>query len=136
MSSRISMIAPMPKTSIKESASQLSQLIAEAGSIKKELVQNSTAPSMFRDSVMRQQMEHCEHIEPVQVFGPFIVKGTLTVLFGHAKIGKSIVMLQVALGIARGKATHALPNAASRVLYIDLENKDERSKADARLQLA
>ena len=103
----------------------ISQLIDQASSIKKELVQHSTAPSMFRDSVMRQQMEHCEHIEPVQVFGPLIVKGTLTVLFGHAKIGKSIVMLQVALGIARGKG-YGMPCqiAASRVLYIDLENKD------------
>ena len=103
----------------------ISQLIDQASSIKKELVQHSTAPSMFRDSVMRQQMEHCEHIEPVQVFFPFIVLGNLTVLFGLAKIGKSIVMLQVALGIARGKG-YGMPCqiAASRVLYIDLENKD------------
>ena len=103
----------------------LSQLIDEAGSIKKEVVERNKPASMFRDSVMRQQMQNCENIEPVQVFGPFIVKGTLTVLFGHAKIGKSIVMLQVALGIARGKGYGMRCQIeASPVLYIDLENKD------------
>ena len=100
------------------------QILHEASLIKKEVL-HPTSNTMFRDSVMREQMAHCEHINPIQVFGPFIIQGSLTVLFGHAKIGKSIIMLQIALSIARGKG-HGMPCNVdkAKVIYIDLENKD------------
>jgi hypothetical protein len=64
--------------------------------------------------------------DPVQVFGPLITQGSFTILFGAPKVGKSIVLFQIAASVASGKdygmECHLPPQP---VLYIDVENKDQ-----------
>lgn len=105
------------------------QLLEQLASLKKEptvqAAQTDDHQYMFRDIPMRDQMVDREYDDPELLFGPFVLAGMLTIFFGHAKVGKSIVMLQIAMGIARGKGFGMkCEHEPSRVLYIDLENKD------------
>jgi archaellum biogenesis ATPase FlaH len=106
-----------------------SQQLQDLASLTKEPVPGvaiqDSQQHMFRDVPMRDQMVNREYEEPKQLFGPFVLAGMLTIFFGHAKVGKSIVMLQIAMGIARGQGIGMKCQIGpSKVLYIDLENKD------------
>lgn len=103
------------------------QLLESMGAVTKTPAHIDThkEATMLRDAPMREQMVDREYDDPKQLFGPFILAGMLTIIFGHAKVGKSIVMLQIAMGIARGKGYGLKCQlSAQKVLYIDLENKD------------
>lgn len=53
---------------------------------------------------------------------PLIAPGRQTVIYSPAKVGKSLLALQIAVAIANGRPTLGVPTAATPVLYIDFEN--------------
>ena len=63
---------------------------------------------------------------------PIVPKGRLVSLFGPAKIGKSLFMLELAASVATGRDFLGHPTTKSRVLYVDREN-DPRSDVRDRL---
>lgn len=64
---------------------------------------------------------------------PILPARRLVALYSAPKIGKSLLMLELAVAIARGESTLGItPDRARHVLYIDFEN-DPRSDIRARL---
>jgi hypothetical protein len=57
---------------------------------------------------------------------PVVPKGRLISLYGPAKVGKSLFVLELAASVATGRDFLGLPTIKSRVLYIDRENDPYR----------
>ena len=57
---------------------------------------------------------------------PVVPKGRLISLYGPAKVGKSLFVLELAASVATGRDFLGLPTIKSRVLYIDRENLPHR----------
>ena len=75
-----------------------------------------------------------EDEEDEWVLYPLIPSRRLVALFSAPKVGKSLLMLEIAVGVARG--TYVLgvtPDRPRRVLYVDFEN-DPRGDIRVRLQ--
>ena len=65
---------------------------------------------------------------------PILPARRLVALFSAPKVGKSLLMLEVAVGIARGQPVLGVtPDRPRRVLYVDFEN-DPRGDVRTRLQ--
>jgi RecA-family ATPase len=58
-----------------------------------------------------------------QLFGPFITKGELTLIFSDPSAGKSVIIVQIGDNLCRGLQTMGLKNEAAqiRVIYFDFE---------------
>ena len=68
------------------------------------------------------------------IVAPIIPARRLVALYSQAKMGKSLLMLELAVGIARGiTVLDYTPERPRRVLYVDLEN-DPRGDIRTRLQ--
>jgi predicted transcriptional regulator len=67
--------------------------------------------------------EASEHPDPGSLFGDFWLEGELAVLFSDAGRGKSLLGVQIADSIARGKPIGPVPMTAKprKVLYFDFE---------------
>ena len=57
---------------------------------------------------------------------PVVPKGRLISLYGPAKVGKSLFVLELAASVATGRDFLGQPTTKSRVLYIDRENDPYR----------
>ncbi|MFT4227813.1 AAA family ATPase [Micropruina sp.] len=64
---------------------------------------------------------------------PLISRGRLTALYSEAKVGKSLLMLEIAAAVATGGVALSRPTSRCRVMYIDLEN-DPRGDVVQRLK--
>src|SRR5258706_11607836 len=60
---------------------------------------------------------------PAMLFGEFWLEGEMAMLFANAGQGKSVLAMQIAEAIARGKPVGPLSMTAGKrkVLYVDLE---------------
>ena len=68
------------------------------------------------------------------IIEPLLPARRLVALYSSPKVGKSLLMLELAVGIARGtRVLGYLPDRARRVLYVDFEN-DPRGDIRTRLQ--
>lgn len=68
------------------------------------------------------------------IIEPLLPARRLVALFSPPKVGKSLLMLEVAVGIARGtEVLGVTPDRARKVLYVDFEN-DPRGDIRERLQ--
>lgn len=54
---------------------------------------------------------------------PILVKGGQTVIYSAPKVGKSLLALEIAVGIATGRPVLGAPPVGGTVLYIDHENR-------------
>ena len=61
--------------------------------------------------------------EPKMLFGEMWLEGELAVMFGGSGMGKSLLAMQIAESIARGRAVEPfeMTAAAQNVLYLDVE---------------
>ena len=64
---------------------------------------------------------------------PIVPKGRLISFFGPGKIGKSLLMLELAASVATGRDFLGHPTTKSRVLYVDREN-DPKSEVRDRIE--
>ena len=65
---------------------------------------------------------------------PLIAEGRLTAIYSPPKVGKSLLMLEIAAGIATGRSIFGYPKQTpAMVLYVDFEN-DPRGDIRTRLQ--
>lgn len=68
------------------------------------------------------------------IIEPLIPAGRLVAIYSAPKVGKSLLMLEIAVGIARGSEVLGVtPDRPRRVLYVDHEN-DPRGDVRARLE--
>jgi RecA-family ATPase len=57
------------------------------------------------------------------IIEPILPARRLVALYSAPKVGKSLLMLELAVGIARGsRVLGAVPDRPRRVLYVDFEN--------------
>lgn len=64
--------------------------------------------------------------EPQYLCKPLVEVGRVTALYSSAKVGKSLIVLEIAAGIATGRPVLGNPaRPSTRVLYVDLENSEE-----------
>lgn len=82
----------------------------------------------FRVRTAKTRLEDSIQIErPKQLFDCFVVEGEVTVLFAPTNVGKSILALQIADSISRGKSEYGFESELTKgqnVAYVDLENTD------------
>lgn len=64
---------------------------------------------------------------------PLVARGRLTALYSEAKVGKSLLMLEIAAAVATGGVALSRPTSSCRVMYVDLEN-DPRGDVVQRLK--
>lgn len=67
------------------------------------------------------------------ILEPLIPAGRYLALYSPPKVGKSLLMLELAVAIANGRDALGVPTARTRVLYIDREN-DVQTDIKARLE--
>lgn len=69
-----------------------------------------------------------KHPVPRSLFGEFWLEGELAILFGDTGEGKSVLAVQIAESIARGRHIGPLRNEAGRrnVVYVDLEMNEKQ----------
>lgn len=81
-----------------------------------------------------QDLYESEEPEEEWIVKPILPARRLVALYSKAKAGKSLLMLEVAVGVSRGVATLGYtPDRPRRVLYVDLEN-DPRGDVVTRCQ--
>lgn len=84
----------------------------------------------FRVEPLNELLERNKDVPPAkQLFGEFWHEGELCVLFGQTNTGKTILALQIAIGLATGKANSEYFNVESppiKLLYFDLEMSDRQ----------
>jgi hypothetical protein len=66
------------------------------------------------------------------ILEPLLPAGRLVALYSPPKVGKSLLMLELAIAIAAGKDALGSPTRATKVLYLDFEN-DPQTDIKARL---
>ncbi len=83
----------------------------------------TTHEEIFEIKTANECLSEAADEPPMMLFGDLWVTGELSVMFAEAGGGKSLVAVQIAESIARGKAIEPfeLTAPAQKVLYIDLE---------------
>lgn len=74
-----------------------------------------------------------EPVDDTWILDPIIPARRLVAIYSEPKLGKSLLMLEIAVGIARGVRVLGAKPEPCRVLYVDHEN-DPRGDIRARLQ--
>ena len=84
--------------------------------------------TFFKVRTAKTRLEDSIQIErPKQLFDCFVVEGEVTILFAPTNVGKSILALQIADAISKGKSEYGFESELARgqnVAYVDLENTD------------
>lgn len=99
-------------------------------SLRMKLEQPTIGDSFFKVRTAKTRLNESMKLKrPKQLFDCFVVEGEVSVLFAPANVGKSILAMQIADSISRGKSLYGFESElkkGEKVAYVDLENTDHQ----------
>lgn len=99
-------------------------------SLRMKLEQPTIGDSFFKVRTAKTRLTESMKLKsPKQLFDCFVVEGEVSVLFAPANVGKSILAMQIADSISRGKSLYGFESElkkGEKVAYVDLENTDHQ----------
>lgn len=118
--------------SIREHALEMLGLTSEPGRESDSEAETQAFKSLFKMQTAEKWLQDArQRPAPKMLFGEFWFEGEICILFADTNVGKSILAVQIADAISKGKRIDGLPleGSARKVIYFDFELSDKQFEA-------